>query len=107
MPYKFETQHLKKRPEDNRRIKLTDDDKKEIVKLYATGMFSQRKLAEMFNVHRRSIQFVLNPEALKINNEQRKERGKDGRYYDKEKQREYMREYRRQKKILCDEGKLV
>ncbi len=107
MPYKFETQHLKKRPEDNKRIKLTDDDKKEIVKLYATGMFSQRKLAEMFNVHRRSIQFVLNPEALKRNQEQRKERGKDGRYYDKEKHKEYMREYRHQKKKLCDEGKLV
>lgn len=107
MPYKFETDHLKMRQKDDKRIKLTDDDKKEIIKLYATGMFSQRKLATMFNVHRRSIQFVLNPESLKINNEKRKERGKDGRYYDKEKQRKYMREYRQQKKVLCDEAKLV
>lgn len=107
MPYKFEYKHLKMRKEDDKRIKLTDDDKEEIRKLYNKGMFSQRQLAEMFNVSRRSIQFALNPEALKRNQEQRIERGKDGRYYDKEKQKEYMRQYRHQKKLLCDEGKLV
>lgn len=107
MPYKFEYKHLKMKKEDDKRIKLTDDDKEEIRKLYSKGMFSQRQLAEMFNVSRRSIQFVLNPEKLKENYKQRAERGKDGRYYNKEKQKEYMQQYRHQKKKLCDEGKLV
>ncbi len=107
MPYKFEYKHLKMKKEDDKRIKLTDDDREEIRKLYDECMLSQRKLAEMFNVSRRTIQFVLNPEKLKKNNEQRVERGKDGRYYDKEKQKEYMQQYRHQKKKLCDEGKLV
>lgn len=107
MSYKFETEHLKMSDADNKTKKLTADDKEEILKLYKTGGFSQRELAKMFNVHRRTIQFVLDPESLKRNNEQRKERGKDGRYYDKEKQRLYMREYRRRKKMLYNEGKLI
>lgn len=107
MPYKFEYKHLKMKKEDDKRIKLTDDDKEEIRKLYSKGMFSQRKLAEIFNVSRRTIQFVLNPEKLKESYKQRAERGKDGRYYNKEKQKEYMQRYRHQKKKLCDEGKLV
>lgn len=107
MPYKFEYNHLVVKKEDDRRIKLTEDDKEEIRKIYSQGLISQRKLAEMFNVSRRSIQFVLDPEKLKRNNEQRIERAKDGRYYQKENQKKYMREYRRQKKKLCDAGKLV
>lgn len=107
MPYTFEYKHLKMKKEDDKRIKLTDDDRQEIRKLYNTGTFSQRQLAKMFNVSRRSIQFVLDPEKLRKNQEQRIERAKDGRYYDKEKQREYMKQYRRKKKLLCDAGKLI
>lgn len=107
MPFKFENKHLKMRKEDDKRIKLTEGDKQEIRKLYSQGVMSQRQLAEMFNVSRRSIQFALDPEKLKRNNKQRAERGKDGRYYQKEKQREYMREYRHRKKMLFEEGKLV
>lgn len=107
MPFKFENKHLKMRKEDDKRIKLTEDDKKEIRKLYSQGVMSQRQLAEMFNVSRRSIQFALDPEKLKKNNEQRAERGKDGRYYQKEKQREYMREYRRRKKMLYEASRLI
>ena len=90
MPYRFENKHLKMRKEDDKRIKLTEDDKKEIRKLYSQGLMSQRQLAKMFNVSRRSIQFALDPEKLKENYKQRVERGKDGRYYDKERQKEYM-----------------
>lgn len=107
MPYKFEYKHLKIKKEDDKRIKLTENDKEEIRRLYGKGLFSQRQLAEMFNVSHRSIQFVLNPEQLKTNYQQRVERGKDGRYYNKEKQKKYMQEYRERKKKLCDEGKLV
>lgn len=107
MPYKFENKHLKMKKEDDKRVKLTEDDKQEIRKLYSQGLMSQRELAEMFNVSRRSIQFALDPEKLKRNNEQRTERGKDGRYYQKQKQREYMREYRHRKKMLYETNRLI
>lgn len=107
MPYKFESNHLRIKKEDDKRIKLAEDDKEEIKKLYKQGILSQRKLAEMFNVSRRTIQFVLDPEKLKENYRKRVERGKDGRYYQKEKHTEYMRQYRKKKKNLYDEGKLV
>lgn len=107
MPYKFEYKHLIKKREDDKRVKLSEDDKKEIRKIYAQGLMSQRQLATMFNVSRRSIQFVLDPEKLKRNYEQFKERSKDGRYYDKERHKKYMREHRHQMKILCDENKLI
>ena len=107
MPYKFEYQHLKMQKQDDKRIKLTDDDKEEIRKIYAEGIISQRQLAQMYNVSHRCIQFVLDPEKLKRNQEQRIERGKDGRYYQKDAQREYIRNYRHRKKELCDEGKLI
>lgn len=107
MAYKFETEHLKLSKEDDRRIKLNDEDKEEIKKLYDTGMFSQRKLAKMYGVSRRSIQFIIDPEKLKKNRENFSERQKDGRYYNKEKHREYIKEYRERKKQLYNEGKLV
>ena len=107
MPYKFEYKHLRKSKKDDKRIKLTEEDKEEIRKIYKEGILSQRNLAEMFNVSRRSIQFILSPEKLEQNYKQRLQRGKDGRYYDKEKQKEYMRKYRHEKKALYDKGKLV
>lgn len=106
MPYKFETNHFRKQKEDDNRIKLTDEDKEEIKRLYATGNYSQSELGRMFNVHRRTIDFIIDPEKMIENNNKRKERGKDGRYYDKEKHREYMREYRRRKKALYEQGRL-
>lgn len=61
MPYKFEYEHLKIKDKDDRRIKLFDEDREEIRKLYATGLFSQRDLANRYNVSRRTITFVLDP----------------------------------------------
>ncbi len=107
MPYKFEYKHLVMKKEDDKRIKLTEDDKQEIRKIYNQGLMSQRQLAEKFKVSRRSIQFILDPEKLERNKEQRAEKAKDGRYYRREYQREYMREYRHRKKKLCDEGRLI
>ena len=54
MPYKFEYTHLKVRREDDKRVKLTEDDKQEIRKLYAQGLMSQRQLAEEFNQGKRN-----------------------------------------------------
>lgn len=107
MAYKFETEHLKLSKEDDKRVKLNDEEKKEIKKLYDTGMFSQRKLAKMYGVSRRSIQFIIDPEKLKENRKKFSERQKDGRYYNKERHREYIKKHRERKKQLYNEGKLV
>ena len=50
MPYKFEHEHLKIKDKDDRRIKLFDEDREEIRKLYATGLYSQRDLANKYNI---------------------------------------------------------
>lgn len=107
MPYIFETQKLKMKKENDKRIKLTNENKQEIRKMYETGMYSQRQLASMFNVSRRSIQFAINPDNYRRNLDLLIERRKDGRYYDKEKHTEYVREYRKRKKKLYEEGELI
>ena len=63
MPYKSEKIKL---PEKlDRRIKLDAVDKLIIKLLY--GTFSQRYLAKMFNVSRRTIQFTGDPDKQKRN----------------------------------------
>jgi len=44
---------------------------------------------------------------LKRHKEQARERQKDGRYYNKEKHREYMKLYRRRKQELMKQGELI
>ena len=106
MPYKFEHEHLKIKDKDDRRIKLFDEDREEIRKLYATGLFSQRDLANRYNVSRRTITFVLDPTKRERANELLKQRKQDGRYYSKEKQREYVKKYREYKYDLYKQKKL-
>jgi len=98
MPYKFETEHLKIPKDKDRRRKLSDSDKLRIKELY--GTVSQRKLAKSFGVSRRLIQFIGAPSKLKKMLECRKLRGGSKQYYNKEKQREYMKTHRKYKKSL-------
>lgn len=107
MPHKFEIEKIKLNEKTDRRIKLTQEDKEEIRKMYASGLVSQRELARIFNVSRRSIQFAINPDKYRESLEQLKERQKDGRYYDKEKHTEYVRNYRRYKADLYKKGELA
>lgn len=105
MPYKFDNLPIND-PKHDKRVKLTEDDKEKIRQEYATGLISQRGLARKYKVSKRTIQFVLDPEKLERVKEQFKERRKDGRYYSKEKQREYMKKHRDHKKELWAEGKI-
>lgn len=105
MPYKFDNLPINN-PKYDRRVKLTDEDKKNIREEYAKGTISQRGLAKKYNVSRRLIQFVLNPEKEDIAKKQFAERRKDGRYYNKEKHRNYMKNHRNYKKKLYKEGVL-
>jgi hypothetical protein len=61
---------------------------------------SQRRLAKMFNVSRRLIQFILNPESHKKNLERRRELGGSKIYYKKDKHTKAIREHRQYKKEL-------
>lgn len=103
MPRKSDATPIKNSKLD-RRVKLTDEDKKNIIAEYATGLISQRGLAEKYGVSRRLIQFTLSPEKKERAKEQFAERQKDGRYYDKEKHRAYTKKHRDHKKELYKKG---
>jgi len=88
----------------DRRVKLTDDDKKLIKILYSDGM-GIRQISRKFEkkCSRRMIQFVLFPERL----EKVKERAKEVKRWDKHNAKEYrtpsMREHRAYKRSIKDE----
>lgn len=98
MPYKFETDKLKipKEKGIDGRIKLSDEDKRNIVRKYATGLYSQRQLAAEYGVSRRLIVYTIYPERIK--------RTDSSKYYDKDKQREYTKKHRHHKKELYEKG---
>ena len=106
MPYKFETNKLKMKDEDKRNRKLDDGQKAKIRELYLSGGYSQRQLAAMYNVSRRLIVFCIYPEKYKKSREDFKKRQKTGMYYDKEKQKEYIKNYRDYKYSLYKKGQL-
>lgn len=65
---------------NDRRVKLSETQRCEIRERYAAGDVSTYKLANEYGVSRRAIDFVLHPDRYERCSEQRKERGKDGRY---------------------------
>lgn len=105
MPYKAEKAG-KIKPEDDRRVKLTEEQRDEIRELYVSPDYSLRRLAGMFGVSRRLIQFIVDPEKEKRNKEAFAERQKDGRYYDKDRHTKSIREHRHHKHDLYQAGKL-
>lgn len=105
MPYKSEKMKLSK--EQDRRIKLTDEQREEIKYKYSTGFYSQRALASEYKVSRRLITFVLDEEKAKRAAELLKERRADGRYKPtKEEWAATMKEHRRYKQQLYIKGEL-
>jgi predicted HTH transcriptional regulator len=103
MPYLSEKIIIEKTKFD-KRIKLTDDDKKLIIWLREEEKLSQRQLAARFNVSRRLITFVLDPEKKVRDLENREKRGGWKQYYDKEKNTEYMKDHRNYKQDLKVRG---
>lgn len=88
----------------DKRVKLTPEQKEIIHK--NEGNHSQRELARMYNVSRRLIQFILDPEKRKQNLKTRDETGGSKQYYDKEKRRVAIAKHRAYKKELFNQGKL-
>lgn len=99
MPFLSEKITIAKTKHD-RRVKLTDDDKALVRWLSEEEQLSQRVLASQFNVSRRTIQFILDPQKLIDNKKRREERGGWSQYYDKEKNAEYIKDHRRYKQAL-------
>lgn len=105
MPDKFGKTPINN-PLNDKRVKLTDQDREKIREEYATGLISQNNLAKKYGVSKRLVQFILKPEKQEVAKQQFAARRKDGRYYDKDKHREYVKKHRNHKKDLFDKGLL-
>lgn len=92
--------------EFDRRIKLTNDDKELIRWLREEEQISYQKLADRFNVSKRSIIFICKPETLEKNKKSRENRGGWKVYYDKEKNTESIKEHRNYKRDLYLKNKI-
>jgi DNA-binding XRE family transcriptional regulator len=90
----------------SKRAKLTDEQREQIRATYKGGVVSQRELAEEYGVSRRTIQFVLDPEKYErqkdITRANQIRYRAEGRYYDRDKQREYYRDIRARKRQLME-----
>lgn len=75
---------------------------KEMVVYWAARGYSNRQLASMFNVSRRLIQFIVDPDKHKANLEKRKANGGSAAYYKKEYHAKKTKEHRIYKKELFD-----
>lgn len=93
--------------EKNRRNKLSDEQRVEILFKYQTGEYSTYKLAEEYNVSRRTIGFVLNPERYERQKELVRKNSKERKYYNKEKHAQYVRNTQRYRKQLMEKGELI
>jgi hypothetical protein len=81
----------------DRRVKLTEEDKRTIRTLYRDGYSIRTITKTLKKCSRRMIQFILFPERLKHNSELYKVRRKDKRYYDKNRHRQAIKATRRYK----------
>lgn len=90
--------------QNDRRIKLSEEDKKTIRYQYENENISIHQLSKNWNVCKRTIQFILFPERLKHSIELRHQRGGSKIYYDKEHHTKAMKEHRAYKKELLEKG---
>lgn len=84
----------------DKRVKLSETQKEEI----RQSSTSSYKLAALYGVSRRTIQFIKDPKKLEENKARRQERGGSAIYYDKAKHTAAMKRHRDYKKQLYDNG---
>ena len=106
MPYKFETTKTKIPRDLNRNVKISLEDREKIREDYKV-LKSQRKTALKWNVSRRLIQFILDPEKEQRNKELYAIRQAGGRYYNREKHNKQVSEHRKYKQKLFKKNKLI
>lgn len=105
MPYKSEKINISGTKHD-RRVKLTDEDKKEVVRIRSNTDMSYNDIAKAFGVSKRLIIFTCKPETLAACIKKRDERGGSAQYYDKAKNTASIREHRAYKQKLYKLGKI-
>ena len=104
MPYTHEVNHLKLVGLQDRRRKLTDEQKTEIIRLRDEG-WSLRKLAKKFEVSKKSILLIVNPESKAKNDKYIKDHWKEFQQT-KEERTEAIKKTRRYKQELFLKGEL-
>ena len=103
MPYKSEK--IKLSETQDRRRKLTDEQKEEIKRIYAEGKCGTRPLAKQFGVSRGLIQIIVNPNIAERKRRYIKEHWRDYRP-SKEEWAKTIREHRHYKQELYLKGEL-
>ena len=103
MPYKSEKIRLKGL--QDRRKKLTDEQKEEIKKLYGTSCYSLNNLAKRFNVSKKTILLIVNKDSAERAKQYRKENWKEWQRTGEE-WNEIVRKHRKYKQDLYKDGKL-
>lgn len=103
MPYKSEK--IKLQGLQDRRKRLTDEQRKEIKDLYETGCYSLNDLAKKFNVSKKSILLIVNEESAEKAKQYRKENWKQWQRTGEE-HNEAIKKTRKYKHELYKDGKL-
>jgi hypothetical protein len=98
MPYKTEKLALND-PFLKRSCKLLPCQKEMVLHWHSMG-YSQRSIASVFQVSKRLIQFIIDPEKHAENLQRRKERGGSTIYYNRLKNNEAMKDHRKYKHEL-------
>lgn len=92
----------------DRRFKLTDKQREQIRRKYKKQRIKNiSQLARDFNVSRRLIGFIVDPESYRRVKEDFKQRCKNGKYYDKEKHARVQKEIMQRKYRLYKSGVLT
>lgn len=103
MPYKSEK--IKLSETQDRRKRLTSEQREEIERLYGTGFYSLNDLAKRFNVSKKSILLIVNKESAEKAKQYRKEHWKEWHRVGEE-HNAAIRKTRRYKQELYKQGKL-
>lgn len=103
MPYKSEKIKLKET--QDRRKKLTTEQRERIKELYGTGFYSLNDLAKQFTVSKKTILLIVNSDSAERAKQYRKDHWKDWQRTGKE-HNEAIKKTRKYKHSLYKEGKL-
>jgi hypothetical protein len=103
MPYKSEKIKLSR--EQDRRVKLTDEQREDIRKLYGTGCYSLNGLAKQYNVSKKTVLLIVNEESAEKAKQYRKEHWKEWQRKGEE-HNKAIKNTRRYKNELYKSGKL-
>lgn len=104
MPYKSEKIKLKET--QDRRKRLTTEQRKEIEELYGTGCYSLNDLAKQYGVSKKTILLIVNKNSAERAKEYRKEHWKEWQRKGEE-WNKIVAEHRKYKQELYLKGELV